>query len=123
MEELKRKSDAIIEQHVQREKEQDPNQGLIQDGEAEKKYLREHGFARAQFSIVHDLVQLNDENSEMHADLEEAKSVLLDRQHIAEIQKYQDEENIKIKVAEEKAKSFAVKNGFTPSNFEIVGEE
>ena len=59
----------------------------------------------------------------MHEDLEEAKSVLLDRQHIAEIQKFQDEENIKIQVAEAKAKSFAVKNGFTPSNFEIVDQE
>merc|ERR1711934_165198 len=35
--------------------------------------------------------------------------VLLDRQHIAEIQKYQDDENLKIKIAEEKSKSFAVK--------------
>ena len=38
MEESKRKSDAIIEQHaqLQREKEQDPSPALIQDAEAEK---------------------------------------------------------------------------------------
>ena len=56
----------------------------------------------------------------MKKDLEEAKSVLMDRENVAQIQKYQDEENIKIKAAEEHAKSFAVKNGFTPSNFEII---
>ena len=56
----------------------------------------------------------------MKADLEEAKSVLLDRKSHAEIEHYQEIEAEKLKEAEMHTQVYQKVNGFAPAQFEIV---
>ena len=78
-EEAKQKSDALIQHQKDLAKEQeehDPKEW--EQADYYKDYMRTHGFAPSKFNIVHELVQTSD-------DLDEAKSVLLDRKALADI--------------------------------------
>ena len=92
----------------------------IQALEKKAAYARQHGFQPSNFQITYDLVQTRDEDEQMKADLEEAKSVLLDRKSHAQIKKYQELENDKIEEAEKKAKIYQKFNGFMAHDIEIV---